>query len=123
MKKVASIIAALSLSMLVLSGFAVTSATADEVGSAGVTASANEGAKAEAGKKIVGELTAVDPDAKTLSVKADDKVQSFTLAPAATASEDGKPIQFSDLKVGEKVAVSFTVSGFTMTATHVEVLS
>lgn len=120
MRKVASVIAALSLSMLVVSGLAVTSATAEEAAAASAS---GEGMKAEAAKKLVGELTAVDPDAKTLSIKANDKVQSFTLAPAATVTEDGKPIEVSDLKVGEKVSISFTVNGFTMTATHVEVLS
>ncbi len=123
MKKVASVTAALSLSVLALSGLAVASATADEASApASMSVAANDGAKADA-KKVVGELTAVDPDAKTLSVKTDDKVQSFTLAPAATFSEDGKPIGITDLKVGEKVAVSFTIDGFTMKATRVEVLS
>ncbi len=121
MRKVAPVIAALSLSAFALLGLAVTAATADE--SSSPAAVSDEGSKAEAAKKVVGELTAVDADAKTLSVKSGEKVQNFVLDQAATLTDDGKPIQLTDLKVGEKVEVSFKVSGFTMTATRVEVLS
>ncbi|HRC85010.1 MAG TPA: hypothetical protein PK413_05320 [Thermoanaerobaculia bacterium] len=77
---------------------------------------------AHAAKTAVGELATIDAAAKSLSVKVKGKTDSFTLAPNATITMNGKPAQISDLKVGEKVEVTYTVQGTSMVASNVTVL-
>lgn len=69
----------------------------------------------------VGEVTAVDPQAKTLSLKVKDETQRFTLNQNANLTSNGKAVQLSDLKVGEKVEVWFTREGAARNVSTVQV--
>lgn len=111
LKKFAAACALAALAAFTLPSFAATA-----------PAKAASAPAAQAAKATAGELSAVDATAKTFSVKTKSSTESFTLGASATITMHGKPGQFSDLKVGEKVEVRFTMEGSNRVATSVTVL-
>src|SRR5262245_944207 len=78
------------------------------VGAFAATAKAKPKTKAET---AVGEITAVDAQTMTLSLKVKDQNERFTLNKNANLTSNGKAIQVSDLKVGEQIEVWYTHEG------------
>ncbi len=116
LKKVFTYAAALALTALALPTFAATTAPASHP----LATTAATTAKATTGKAI-GKITSVNATSSTLVVETKKGTDTFSLAGAKITSH-GKSASVSDLKVGEKVEVSYTTQGTSMTATDVALL-
>lgn len=81
-----------------------------------------EDTKAEKPKKhdFTGEVTAVDAAAKTVTAKnSKDETKTFVADKAKVATGDKKVAELTDLKVGDKVHVSYTEDGGKNIATKI----
>jgi hypothetical protein len=75
--------------------------------------------------ELRGEITRIDPSARTLVVKetaAPRQEVQLKLESAAQIVASGKPEAFADLKTGDQVRVSTTGTGAAREATRIEVL-
>lgn len=117
MFKKVSTLAALALAALTLPSFAATGATTTT--HAIKTTTTTTVAKTE---KAIGAISSVDAAGSSLVVKTKSKTDTFDVPASAKITSHGKAIAFSDLKVGEKVEVTYTAQGSTMTASAVTLL-
>ena len=112
-KKVTTLAAALALAAISLPGFAATGATTTTKSTKTTTAKI---------EKAIGAISSVDTAGASLVVKTKSKSDTFAVPATAKITSHGKAITFNDLKVGEKVEVTYTAQGSTMTASVVTLL-
>jgi len=115
-KKVTILAAALALAAISLPGFAATGATTTTKSTKTTTTTT---AKIE---KAIGAISSVDTAGASLVVKTKSKSDTFAVPATAKITSHGKAITFNDLKVGEKVEVTYSAQGSTMTASAVTLL-
>jgi hypothetical protein len=76
--------------------------------------------------QLSGKVSHLDAKAKTVAVKEEGgttaKVTSFTLAPDAKVMEGSKVRTFAELKVGERIMVTYTDQGSTHQAKQIDML-
>ena len=118
-KKVTTLAAALALAAISLPGFAATGATTTTKSTKTTTTTTTTTAKIE---KAIGAISSVDTAGASLVVKTKSKSDTFSVPATAKITSHGKAITFNDLKVGEKVEVTYTAQGSTMTASVVTLL-
>ncbi len=92
-------------------------------GTAGAVAAPTKAETTGKAQTTTGEITAVNAPSMTFSVKTKDQIESFTLAKQASLMSQGKTIHLADLKVGERVEVSYVLDGSARKASSVQVLS
>jgi predicted acyltransferase (DUF342 family) len=73
--------------------------------------------------KMTGTLTAVNAVANSFTMKLHHGEKDFTLGENAKINSAGKTISLADLKAGERVQVTYSVSAGKMVASEVELLS
>jgi hypothetical protein len=120
-KKVTTLAAALALAAISLPSFAATGATttAKTTKTTKTTTTTTTMAKTE---KAIGAISSLDAAGASLVVKTKSKSDTFAVPATAKITSHGKAITFNDLKVGEKVEVTYTAQGSTMTASAVTLL-
>jgi Cu/Ag efflux protein CusF len=92
------------------------------VASAAPVLQADRGAQAPAPAPAIGELSKVDPDAKTLSIKmAGGAEMLFRYTDQTTVTGGEKTVAGLATKSGAQVAVSYRVEGTSNIATRIEV--
>ncbi len=72
--------------------------------------------------RMHGEIDSVDTAAQSFTVKHGNETSTFKTDSSTKYKGAGKAIGFSDLKVGDNVRVSYTVSGTDKTAARVDVV-
>lgn len=92
-------------------------------GTGGAFAAPTKSQAAATAQTVVGEISAVNAQSMTFSVKTKDQTENFTLAKQASLISQGKTIHLADLKVGERVEVSYTLDGAARRASSVHVVS
>ncbi|HXU29284.1 MAG TPA: hypothetical protein VN851_01790 [Thermoanaerobaculia bacterium] len=117
-KKVTTLAAALALAAISLPGFAATGGTTTTKATKTTTTTT---VTTKPGKAI-GAISSLDAAAGSLVVKTKSKIDTFTVPATAKITSHGKPIAIGDLKVGEKVEVTYTAEGSIMTANVVTLL-
>jgi hypothetical protein len=117
-KKVTTLAAALALTALSLPSFAATGATTTTKATKTTTTTTTM-AKTE---KAIGSISSVDAAGASLVVKTKSKTDTFSVPATAKITSHGKAITFGDLKAGEKVEVTYSAQGSTMTASAVTLL-
>ncbi len=120
LKKVTTLAAALALTALSLPSFAATGATTTTKATKTTkTTTTTTMAKTE---KAIGAISSVDAAGASLVVKTKSKTDTFSVPATAKITSHGKAITFGDLKAGEKVEVTYTTVGSSMTASAVTLL-
>lgn len=117
LKKVTTLAAALALAAISLPSFAATGGTTTTKTTKTTTTTTT--AKIE---KAIGAISSVDAAGASLVVKTKSKSDTFAVPATAKITSHGKAITFNDLKVGEKVEVTYTAQGTSMTASAVTLL-
>ena len=69
--------------------------------------------------EATGTVVKVDNDKQTLTVKVDDQEYTGSVATDAKITVDGKPAKLTDLKVDQKVKVTYTKAGEKITVTEI----
>jgi hypothetical protein len=71
-----------------------------------------------------GEITKLDRGSQSIEVRGDDaqRARRFFLARGGEVTRAGQPVDFADLKRGDRVAIEFSKKGSTQTAQSVAVL-
>jgi len=79
-------------------------------------------ASAQIEKTMIGPITAIDMAKSTMTVSAGKDNDHFTLQSDVSLVSNGKGIQAKDLKIGERVRVTYTETGGAKVASRVELL-
>ncbi|HEV7668806.1 MAG TPA: hypothetical protein VGS22_09800 [Thermoanaerobaculia bacterium] len=121
-KKVTILAAALSLAAVSLPSFAAANATGATRVATSHTATTTTTTTTTKPGKAIGEISALDATGSSLVVKTKSKTDTFAVPATAKITSHGKAITLHDLKVGEKVEVTYSAQGSTMTASAVTLL-
>jgi len=70
-----------------------------------------------------GWVSAVDSNAKTVTVKGKNDAVTFKLEDAGKVMEKGSPATFADLKAGEHVLIRYTGTGNDRVASEIDILA